>query len=260
MKQSQENKILKVNKESESQFTPILGDFSIIAGPCSVENTKDLETVAKSIERMGTKYIRGGTYKARTSPYSFQGMGRDGLKILKYVAQKYNLKSVSEIVDPRHLESMIDFVDILQIGSRNMQNFELLKEIGGSKHPVILKRGFCSTIQEFIFAAEYIAVEGNQNIILCERGIRTFETETRNTLDIACIPIIKNQTKLQIIADLTHSLGKRKDIIADVAKAVIAVGADGIMVEVHPDPASALSDSSQQLTIPEFEAFVSAIS
>ena len=254
-------KIKKIEKGSSEKFNSIKEQFSslkdnfyIIAGPCSVESQEIMDKVAKELYLSGVKFLRGGAFKPRTSPYDFQGLGKQGIKILSETAKKYGMLTVSEIVDPRYLEYMIEFIDILQVGSRNMQNFELLKEIGKSGHPVILKRGMCATTEEFKFAAEYIACEGNRNITMCERGIRTFETATRNTLDISCMAILKKETQLPVIADLSHSLG-RKDILPDIARAVMALGVDGIMVEVHSDPKNALSDNFQQLTIDEFKNF-----
>ena len=219
----------------------------VIAGPCSIENYNRLDKIAKLLKEVGVKCIRGGAYKPRTSPYDFQGLGEDGLKILNEVAEKYGLLAITEVVDTRHVELVSKYVSILQIGSRNMDNYELLKEVGNAKNTVMLKRGFSATINEFMLAAEYIAKNGKNNI--------TFETKTRNTLDISCIPIIKLETNLPIIVDLSHSLG-RKDIVYPIAKAVIAVGGDGIMIEVHPDPNSALSDNEQQMNVSEFKEFM----
>lgn len=233
-------------------------NLGVIAGPCSVESEKMLEDTAQKLKSFGVKILRGGAFKPRTSPYDFQGMKEDGLKILKNVGEKFEMRTVSEVVDTRHVEMMTKYVDILQIGSRNMQNFELLKEVGRSNHPVLLKRGMCATINEFKMAAEYIKSEGNEKIIMCERGIRTFETATRNTLDISCIAILKKEMNYPVVADLSHSLG-RKDIISGVAKAVIALGADGIMLEVHPEPCKARSDGYQQLDFAEFSKFMEEI-
>jgi 3-deoxy-7-phosphoheptulonate synthase/chorismate mutase len=224
----------------------------IIAGPCAVEKPEYLETIAKHLSDKNIRFIRAGAYKPRSSPYDFQGLKEDGLKILQDVSKRYGLFSITEVVDTRDVELVTQYVDILQIGARNMQNFELLKEVGKTNHPVLLKRGISATIQELMLAAEYIAVQGNNKIILCERGIRTYETKTRNTLDISSIPIIKKETHLPIVADLSHSLG-RKDIVNNIAKAVLSAGADGIMVEVHPIPELALSDSKQQLNLSEFD-------
>ena len=200
------------------------------------------------------KFIRGGAFKPRNYPYDFQGLGVEGLKILKNVKDKYNLNVVSEIVNPNDFEIASDYLDVFQIGARNMQNFELLKEAGRTDKPILLKRGLSATIEEFIYAAEYIASQGNRNIILCERGIRTYEKATRNTLDISAVPILKQGTHLPVMVDVTHSTG-RKDIMLPTAKAALAVGADGVMAEVHPDPSVALSDAGQQMDLNEFNQF-----
>jgi 3-deoxy-7-phosphoheptulonate synthase/chorismate mutase len=223
----------------------------IVAGPCAVEKVEFLENIAELLCRYGVKFLRAGAFKPRSSPYDFQGLKIEGLKMLKEVGKKYNLITVSEIVDIRDVGVMSENVDVLQIGARNMQNFELLKEVGTLNKPILLKRGMSATIQELMYAAEYIGLQGNRKIILCERGIRTYETKTRNTLDISSIPIIKKETSLPIMVDLSHSLG-RKDIVNEIAKASIAAGADGLMVEVHPNPEVALSDSKQQLNPGEF--------
>ncbi|MCL1918114.1 MAG: bifunctional 3-deoxy-7-phosphoheptulonate synthase/chorismate mutase [Peptococcaceae bacterium] len=226
----------------------------LIAGPCAVESLDQAEAIAQALVRCGIKVMRGGAYKPRTSPYDFQGLGEDGLKILDFIRQKYGVLIVTEILDPRDLELGVRYADMIQIGSRNMQNTSLLKEAGQTMHPVMLKRGMMSTLKEFMFAAEYIAQTGNHKLILCERGIRTFETSTRNTLDISSAAIIKQETSLPVIVDLSHSLA-RKDILLPVAKAVLALGVDALMVEAHNDPASALSDAAQQLSLPELEEF-----
>ena len=230
------------------------GNKSFVFGPCSVESQEQVDTVAADLQAKGEKFIRGGAFKPRTSPYDFQGLGEEGLKILKNTKDKYGLNVVSEIVNPADFEIADQYLDVFQIGARNMQNFELLKEAGRSNKPVLLKRGLAATIEEFIFAAEYIASQGNENIILCERGIRTYEKATRNTLDISAVPILKQGTHLPVLVDVTHSTG-RKDIMLPTAKAGLAVGADGIMAEVHQDPSVALSDSGQQMDLNEFEKF-----
>ena len=235
-------------------FTEANG-FSIIAGPCSVENKEQMETIGQKLKQNNIKFMRGGAYKPRTSPHTFQGLGLEGLQLLKNVCEKYSLFSVSEILDPRVIEESLQYIDIIQIGSRSMQNTTLLKEIGKTDHPVIIKRGMMSTLEEFLLAAEYVVAEGNNNVILCERGIRTFENSTRNTLDISSIAIIKKETSLPVIADLSHSLG-RKDIVIPIARAVIALGVDGIMLEVHNHPSAALSDKQQQLTLEEFQTLL----
>ncbi|MER2254285.1 MAG: bifunctional 3-deoxy-7-phosphoheptulonate synthase/chorismate mutase, partial [Priestia megaterium] len=207
------------------------------------------------VKQQGVRMLRGGAYKPRTSPYDFQGLGLEGLQILKRVADEYDLAVISEIVDPADIETAVEYVDVIQIGARNMQNFELLKEAGAVKKPVLLKRGLAATIDEFINAAEYIVSKGNDQLILCERGIRTYERATRNTLDISAVPILKQETHLPVLVDVPHSTG-RKDILLPIAKAALAVGADGIMAEVHPNPAVALSDSAQQMDIPQFTEFM----
>ncbi|HCY7381992.1 TPA: bifunctional 3-deoxy-7-phosphoheptulonate synthase/chorismate mutase [Staphylococcus aureus] len=230
------------------------GNKSFVFGPCSVESFEQVEAVAKNLHAKGEKFIRGGAFKPRTSPYNFQGLGVEGLKILKQIKDKYDLNVVSEIVNPNDFEVADEYLDVFQIGARNMQNFELLKEAGRTKKPILLKRGLSATIEEFVYAAEYIASQGNQNIILCERGIRTYEKATRNTLDISAVPILKQGTHLPVMVDVTHSTG-RKDIMLPTAKAALAVGADGVMAEVHPDPSVALSDAGQQMDLDEFQAF-----
>ncbi|HCT3605862.1 TPA: bifunctional 3-deoxy-7-phosphoheptulonate synthase/chorismate mutase [Staphylococcus aureus] len=230
------------------------GNKSFVFGPCSVESFEQVEAVAKNLHAKGEKFIRGGAFKPRSSPYDFQGLGVEGLKILKQIKDKYDLNVVSEIVNPNDFEVADEYLDVFQIGARNMQNFELLKEAGRTKKPILLKRGLSATIEEFVYAAEYIASQGNQNIILCERGIRTYEKATRNTLDISAVPILKQGTHLPVMVDVTHSTG-RKDIMLPTAKAALAVGADGVMAEVHPDPSVALSDAGQQMDLDEFQAF-----
>ncbi|MBU9721095.1 MULTISPECIES: bifunctional 3-deoxy-7-phosphoheptulonate synthase/chorismate mutase [Bacillaceae] len=234
------------------------GRQRLIAGPCSVESYEQVEEVAKALKFHGIKFLRGGAFKPRTSPYDFQGLGEEGLKILKEVGAKYDLAVISEIVSPHDIEMAVDYVDVIQIGARNMQNFELLKAAGSVKKPVLLKRGLAATIEEFINAAEYIHSKGNGDIMLCERGIRTYEKATRNTLDISAVPILKQETHLPVWVDVTHSTGRR-DLLLPTAKAALAIGADGVMAEVHPDPAVALSDSAQQMDIPQFHEFISQL-
>lgn len=234
------------------------GTKSYVFGPCSVESAEQVEAVAKNLHEKGEKFIRGGAFKPRTSPYDFQGLGEEGLQMLREAGNKYDLNVVSEIVNPAHFELADQYVDVFQIGARNMQNFELLKEAGRTNKPVLLKRGLSATIEEFIYAAEYIYAQGNSKIILCERGIRTYEKATRNTLDISAVPILKQGTHLPVMVDVTHSTG-RKDIMLPVARAALAVGADGVMAEVHPNPAVALSDAGQQMDFEEFENFYKAL-
>ncbi|MDP4105226.1 MAG: bifunctional 3-deoxy-7-phosphoheptulonate synthase/chorismate mutase [Bacillota bacterium] len=234
------------------------GKQRFVFGPCSVESYEQVATVAKAMKAKGLKLLRGGAYKPRTSPYDFQGLGVEGLKILKRVADEFDMAVISEIVTPADLEIAVDYLDVIQIGARNMQNFELLKAAGALKKPVLLKRGLSATIEEFINAAEYIMSQGNGQIILCERGIRTYERATRNTLDITAVPILKQETHLPVWVDVTHSTGRR-DLLLPAAKAALAIGADGVMAEVHPDPAVALSDSQQQMDLNQFDQFYSEI-
>lgn len=248
-KRKKEDTIVNVNGDAIGKGNP-----SFIFGPCAVESYEQTEAVAAEIAKKGLKLMRGGAYKPRTSPYDFQGLGLEGLKILKEAGQKHGLGIVSEIVTPSHLEEALDYIDVIQIGARNMQNFELLKAAGQTNKPVLLKRGLAATIDEFIHAAEYIMSKGNTQIILCERGIRTYEKATRNTLDISAVPILKQETHLPVFVDVTHSTGRR-DLLLPCAKAAIAIGADGVMAEVHPDPAVALSDSQQQMDFPTFDIF-----
>ena len=224
----------------------------VIAGPCSVESRQQIMKVGELLKRLGAKMIRGGAFKPRTSPYSFQGLGKEGLKILKEAREKYDLRVVTEVMDPRDVALVSEYADILQVGTRNMQNFNLLKEVGTAPRAVLLKRGQSATIEELLMAAEYIVSQGNKQIILCERGIRTFETYTRNTLDISAVPIIKKLSHLPVIVDPSHGTGKC-DLVTPIAKAAIAAGADGIMVEVHPKPMEAMSDGEQSL---DFDLFI----
>lgn len=229
------------------------GDFTIIAGPCSVEDMDMLLDIALWVKENGAAILRGGAYKPRTSPYSFQGLKEEGLKYLKCVSDKTGLPVVSEVIDPRDVKLVYQYVDMFQIGSRNMQNFPLLKEVGKYDKPVLLKRGMAATIEDFLMAAEYIAIEGNDNIVLCERGIRTFENYTRNTLDITAVPILKELCKLPVIVDPSHGTGRR-DLILPMSLASMAAGADGVMIEVHPCPDNALSDGEQSLNLKDFKA------
>jgi len=251
-------------KKSEDTVVSVNGELigaghpSFIFGPCSVESYEQTRKVAQAVKEKGLTFLRGGAFKPRTSPYDFQGLGLDGLKILKEVGTEFNLQIVSEIVSPDQLEFAIDYIDVIQIGARNMQNFELLKAAGRSRKPVLLKRGFAATIEEFLNAAEYIYSSGNHQIILCERGIRTFEKSTRNTLDITAVPILKRETHLPVIVDVTHSTG-RKDLLLPAARAALAIGADGIMAEVHPNPKFAMSDAQQQMDLVEFDHFFKEI-
>ncbi|MFH1284081.1 MAG: 3-deoxy-7-phosphoheptulonate synthase [Candidatus Peregrinibacteria bacterium] len=233
-------------------------NFAIIAGPCSVESEKQMEASASALSKMGIKLLRGGAYKPRTGPYSFQGLGKEGLEIMRSAADRHGMAVVTEILDTKDVDIVAQKADILQVGARNMQNFELLKELGAIKKPILLKRGLCATIEELMLAAEYILSNGNPNVILCERGIRTFEKETRNTLSLATIPLAKECSHLPIIVDPSHATGK-KSLIEPMTKAAIACGADGIMIEVHPNPAEALSDGGQQLAPEEFKTLLKNI-
>jgi len=225
--------------------------IQVIAGPCAVENKTILVTIGKKVKDAGASFIRGGAFKPRTSPYSFQGLGEEGLKYLAYVRKQTGLPVVTELMDPRDIDVVVKYADIIQIGARNMQNFRLLLEVGTCKKPVLLKRGLSATIKEWLMAAEYIMSRGNQNVILCERGIRTFETATRNTLDLSSVPVLKNLTHLPIVVDPSHGVGKM-ELVAPMAKAAIAVGADGLVIEVHTNPEEALSDGEQSLRPHDF--------
>ncbi len=265
LQEEDNNKQLLVSRKRHPEDTVIVIDDAkvgaepiVIGGPCSVESEEQVATVAKALADQGFKIIRGGAFKPRTSPYDFQGLGVEGLQILRKVADDYGLKVVSEIVNPADIELATAYVDIIQIGARNMHNFELLKAAGRVDTPVLLKRGMSATIEEFIFAAEYIVSQGNSQVILVERGIRTYEKWTRNTLDILAVPILKQETHLPVLVDISHSAGRR-DIAIPTAKSAIAAGADGIMVEVHPDPSVALSDASQQLDIGQFQELIASL-
>jgi len=225
--------------------------IQVIAGPCAVENKTVLMAIAAKVKEAGATFIRGGAFKPRTSPYSFQGLGEEGLKYLADARKKTGLPVVTEIMDPRDMEILSKYADIIQIGTRNMQNFRLLLEVGISSKPVLLKRGLSATIKEWLMAAEYIMSRGNQNVILCERGIRTFETATRNTLDLSAVPVLKKLTHLPIFVDPSHGVG-RWDLVAPMAKAAVAAGVDGLIIEVHTNPEEALSDGEQSLRPQDF--------
>ena len=229
------------------------GTLTIMAGPCAIENKKQLLDTAFAVKKAGATFLRGGAYKPRTSPYSFQGLEEEGLKYMKEAKEATGLNVICEVTSLHAIESAVKYVDMLQIGARNMQNFELLKEAGKAGIPVLLKRGLAATIDEWLNAAEYIIAEGNPNIVLCERGIRTFETATRNTMDISAVPVIRKKSHLPIIVDPSHATGVRS-YVKPLSKAAIAAGADGLMIEVHPCPACALSDGPQSLTFDDFDA------
>ncbi|HEY3449014.1 MAG TPA: bifunctional 3-deoxy-7-phosphoheptulonate synthase/chorismate mutase [Myxococcales bacterium] len=230
----------------------------VIAGPCSIESEEQLDEVARALVAQGVRFMRGGAFKPRSSPYAFQGLGRRGLEILSEVARRHGLYTVTEVMDTRSVDLVASYADVLQIGSRNMHNYDLLREVGRSRRPVLLKRGLSATIEELLWSAEYIVHEGNQDVILCERGIRTFERETRNTLDISAVPLLRQKSYLPVLVDVSHAAGRR-DILGPLGKAALAAGASGLMVEVHPCPAVARSDNEQQLDLDEFAKFMAAV-
>jgi 3-deoxy-7-phosphoheptulonate synthase len=227
----------------------------IAAGPCSVESEDQIRLIAEQVKKSGATLLRGGAFKPRTSPYAFQGLKAEGLMFMKRARQATGLPVVSEITNPAQLELFLEFVDIIQVGTRNMQNFELLKELGRVRKPILLKRGFANTLDELLMSAEYIMSGGNQDVILCERGIRTFETSTRNTLDISAIPVLKNRSHLPVFVDPSHASGIAW-LVEPLAKAAVAAGADGLIIEVHNDPKRALSDGQQSLTPESFQELV----
>jgi 3-deoxy-7-phosphoheptulonate synthase len=229
-----------------------------MAGPCSVESLDQVGAVAKTVAASGARVLRGGAFKPRTSPYSFQGHGEEALKWMRAVGDEHGLAVVSEIMDPRQVETMLRYVDCLQVGARNMQNFDLLKELGQVRRPVLLKRGLSATIEEWLLSAEYILSGGNPQVILCERGIRTFENYTRNTLDISAIPVVKKRSHLPIVVDPSHGTGRRHKVIP-MARAAVAAGADGLLIEVHNDPEKALSDGPQSLYPEQFDQLMSEL-
>lgn len=228
-------------------------NLTIMAGPCAVESEEQLLLIAHAVKKAGANFVRGGAYKPRTSPYSFQGLEEEGLRYMKTASEETGLSTICEVISADAINAAVKYVDMIQIGARNMQNFQLLKEAGRSGLPVLLKRGLSATIDEWLNAAEYIIAEGNSNVVLCERGIRTFETATRNTLDISAVPVIKLKSHLPIIVDPSHATGVR-DYVSPLAKCAIAAGADGLMIEVHNNPACALSDGPQSLTFDQFDA------
>lgn len=228
------------------------GTIAVMAGPCSVESEEQIMQCAEAAKKAGATILRGGAFKPRTGPYSFEGLGEEGLKLMRQAADKYGLSVVTELMDVRDTELITQYADIIQIGTRNMQNFNLLKEVGKIDKPVLLKRGLAATVKEFLLAAEYILLRGNQNVILCERGIRTFEQATRNTLSLNVVPLIKELSHLPIIVDPSHGTGKRK-LVKPMSKAAVACGADGLMIEIHPKPEEAMSDGDQSLLPEQFE-------
>ncbi|TDI98783.1 MAG: 3-deoxy-7-phosphoheptulonate synthase [Candidatus Dadabacteria bacterium] len=259
--------ILPAHKIASREFKPenttikvrdvVVGNnkIPVIAGPCSVESEEQLMEIAHSIKESGATMLRGGAYKPRSSPYTFQGMGIEGLKLLAQAREETGLPIVTEILDPHDLDSVVQYADVLQIGARNSQNYALLKEVGKSKKPVLLKRGMSTTIKEFLMCAEYILAEGNENVMLCERGIRTFETATRNTFDLNAIPVLKEKTHLPVIADPSHGTGYWQ-YVTPMTLAAIAAGADGVIIEVHNNPEVAVSDGGQSLKPHKFKALM----
>ncbi len=230
----------------------------LMAGPCSVESREQIEQVADAVADAGAKVMRGGAFKPRSSPYSFQGMGEEGLKIMRAAADRRGLLIISEVMDATQLPLLCKYSDILQIGARNMQNFNLLREIGKVRTPAMLKRGIAATVEEVLLAAEYILSGGNYDVMLCERGIRTFETYTRNTMDISAIPVLQKLSHLPVIGDPSHGTGRR-DLVLPLARAAVAAGADGLLVETHPDPDHAISDGAQTITFPQFREMVAQV-
>ncbi|SHK17849.1 3-deoxy-D-arabinoheptulosonate-7-phosphate synthase [Hathewaya proteolytica DSM 3090] len=243
------NRMFHPNNSEISVLDRIIGGkkLSIVAGPCSVESEAQIVGIAEAVKSSGASFLRGGAFKPRTSPYSFQGLEMEGLELLKKAKAKTGLPIVTEIMSPKYIEKFVEDVDVIQVGARNMQNFDLLKELGKTRKPILLKRGLCATIEEWLMAAEYIMSEGNENVILCERGIRTFENYTRNTLDLSAIPAVKKLSHLPVIVDPSHATGL-KWMVEPLSKAAIAVGADGLIIEVHNDPENALCDGAQSIT------------
>ena len=230
----------------------------VIAGPCSVENEEQIFTIAEIISKSGAKVLRGGAFKPRTSPYAFQGLGENGLKLLRKAADKFNLLVITEVMEISQIGLIEEYTDIFQIGARNMQNFSLLREVGKASKPVMLKRGLSATVEDWLMSAEYILSNGNKNVMLCERGIRTFETYTRNTFDLSAIPVVHKRSHLPVVADPSHATGLR-DKVLPMARAAVAAGADALMVEVHHDPENALSDGPQALLPDQFEEMMRQI-
>ncbi len=252
--------IKALNPNEKTQITigdVVIGNGTpvIFAGPCAVESEEQIYIIAKHLKRIGVHVLRGGVFKPRTSPYAFQGLGEEGLKYMSAAARSVGLPIVTEVMQESQLDLVLQYADIIQIGSRNMYNYGLLKEVGRTQTPVLLKRGMSATIKEWVLAAEYIASMGNDNIILCERGIRTYDDYTRNTLDLAAVPIMQAETGLPVIVDPSHGTGIRR-LIEPMSKAALACGADGLMIEVHPDPDFALSDGPQSIPLDEFENMI----
>jgi 3-deoxy-7-phosphoheptulonate synthase len=230
-------------------------EVAVIAGPCAIENREQIFAIAKCVKDAGAKFLRGGAFKPRSSPYAFQGLGIPGLQLMHEAARQHGLLAVSEVMEISQIEPMLPYTDCFQVGARNMQNFNLLRELGQARKPVLLKRGIAATIEELLLSSEYIMSGGNYDVILCERGIRTYETSTRNTMDISAIPVIHKLSHLPIIADPSHGTGRR-DMVAPLAKAAVAAGADGILIEIHPNADKAASDAAQTLYLDQFEKLV----
>ena len=263
-------RIMEPYKLASRTFKPertvvAMGDFRIggdeiivMAGPCSAETEEQVDASAAAVAKAGAKMLRGGAFKPRSSPYSFQGLGEDGLKLLRGAADRHNLKLVSEVMDISQLELLVRYADMLQVGARNMQNFTLLRELGKTRTPILLKRGIAATIEEWLLSAEYVLAGGNTDVVLCERGIRTFESYTRNTLDISAIPVVHKLSHLPIVVDPSHGTGLR-DKVAPMARAAVAAGADGLIIEVHPDPDHALSDGAQSMFPNQFDCLMAEL-
>ena len=263
-------RIMEPYKLASRTFKPertvvAMGDFRIggdeiivMAGPCSAETEEQVDASAAAVAKAGAKMLRGGAFKPRSSPYSFQGLGEDGLKLLRGAADRHNLKLVSEVMDISQLELLVRYADMLQVGARNMQNFTLLRELGKTRTPILLKRGIAATIEEWLLSAEYVLAGGNTDVVLCERGIRTFESYTRNTLDISAIPVVHKLSHLPIVVDPSHGTGLR-DKVAPMARAAVAAGADGLIIEVHPDPDHALSDGAQSMFPNQFDRLMAEL-
>ncbi len=245
--------IIKIGDESVGSE-----ELCIIAGPCAVESETQLDEIAKGISDLGIKFMRGGAYKPRTSPYAFQGLKKEGLRLLKESSKKYDLKIVTEVLDTTLIEEVYPYADVFQVGSRNAKNYQFLKELGKTDKPILLKRGMSSTVNEWLLAAEYILLGGNENVILCERGIRTFDTSLRNTMDIAAIPLVKELSHLPVVVDPSQGTGKRS-LVTPLSLAAIAAGADGLMIEVHNEPEEALSDGFQSMYLNSMKEFTETI-
>jgi len=250
-----------VGADTEIQIGPVkVGgtEVVVIAGPCSVETEEQIDATAEFVASQGATLLRGGAFKPRSSPYSFQGLGVDGLRMLRRAADAHGLQVVTEVMEAGQIEEVVSAADVVQVGARNMQNFPLLKELGKVERPVFLKRGLSATIEEWLMSAEYVMAHGNPYVILCERGIRTFETSTRNTLDLSAVPVVKSKSHLPVFVDPSHGVGIRNKVVP-MARAAVAAGADGLMIEVHPNPDSALSDGPQSLTFSQFADLMSQI-